>query len=202
MYSNFFKYHVQDRDYNRTEVASLINNNSDKHHLLANKNHFYSLGTTAETVVIPAIWAIPAIIVIGLGLATETALYGGMLSVLPILSAWVNLESIQKCDDCRDILHTYYYNGVEFDRYLEKKFKPQDVKYSNYSGKEVTKFLNECTISNFIDADYYDKIVNDFLNHKYIDAEIPTTFNSGFFDWNAAVLDLQPAVIETDYVNS
>ncbi|AZL16387.1 hypothetical protein [Rickettsiales endosymbiont of Stachyamoeba lipophora] len=212
MYFNFFKYHVQDRDYNRTEVASLINDNSYKHHLLAGGAHFYSLGTFAETTFLPSLFAIPTVGFIGIGArigesSLLMAVPVGVFSLLTtVVVSIINFNEISKCDDNRDILHIYRNQyGVEYASNLVLKFQPEEVKDEHYSGKEVTKFLNEYHNYNMLKTNsntHYDKIVNDFLNHKYIDAEIPTTSNSWFFEWNAAVLDIQPAVIETDYVNS
>lgn len=51
MYINFFKYHVQDRDYSSAEVLELMNNSVNKHHLLSGGKHFYSNGSAAETII-------------------------------------------------------------------------------------------------------------------------------------------------------
>lgn len=74
-----------------------------------------------------------------------------------------------------------------------------------YTGREVTAFLNKyydySYALNFHAKTNYDNILNQFLQHEYIDAEVPTEDNYSFFD--VAILDTTEVVgeIPADYAD-
>ncbi|AZL16397.1 hypothetical protein [Rickettsiales endosymbiont of Stachyamoeba lipophora] len=189
MYLNFCKYHVQDRDYTRAEVASLINNDTFKHHILSNGQHFYSLGSTAETLAVP------------LGIAAAAVVIVSAIAVTALAASNIE-EDNESCSSSNNHTTTnnYYIGGAYYNnnnRY-NSGFKVTDIKDDHYSGREVTKFLNEYydyNLFQFNKSAHYGNIIDNLINHKYAEADIPTNYNSNFFSWDAAVLD-------TDYLMS
>lgn len=180
---NVFQYHIQDRDYSNVEAAALINNAANKHLILADSEYSYSSGTIAETI---AHVAFPVVIV--------AAVVGAVYLIVTADRSENKFKDDSDYEYSRgnngniNIINSFNTNNVNSNHY-----KAIDLPSDKYTAREVTKFMNE----------YYDypflhilrdvrnqTIINKFINHEYIDAEVPTLGNTSFFSSDIAILDI------------
>jgi len=192
MYLNLFTYHIQDREYSKQEVYNFINTpalfsynsplsmdySHSGHIALSNGNPFYSAGTFAEYTVSLLTKAHFAFSALWCGLTKITPTIFGTADKFEF---WTDLGHVSS-----HILGATISNVVKHDRIVTM----DDLDW-HYSGRELTKFFNEYydyTTENFRGSPESEKILKDFINHKYLDAEVPTAANNAFFSGNHSVL--------------
>lgn len=177
----FFAFHVQNRDYKPGEVLVILNDAPYKHHALASGQHLYSIGTVMET--------------IGMPFSVVGNVLGGMAHGLHVYDESQAL-------DRGDYAKAGYHRAVRQDmaRHAERSKKAADLngnkeygvldmpRGETYSGREVAKLIDMLAndqkkwfVSNKQD------IVLDFIEHKYVNADIPTTDHHSF--WGNVILD-------------
>ena len=181
---NIFQYHVQDRRYTGTEVVSLINDESFKHHLLSGGEHFYSSGSIAE--------------IAGTVVSIVTVIAGIIL-----VAAAPNDYHNRSYNNRHSNNTTYVYNNTSpSSQMINLNAKAENGKFE-FTGKEVTAFLNKYYNYHllFNSKVYYDNVVSDLLNHKYIDADVPTS--NEWFNSDVAVLDVSgdSMIVNLEYIS-
>ncbi|MFN7039297.1 MAG: hypothetical protein ACK4OM_07020 [Alphaproteobacteria bacterium] len=187
MRTNWIQYSVEDRVYKKGEVLSLINDEPYKHYILAGQQNttwaalFENLEPLKNCTFGVAKWAVSS----ALSVAWSIAYALGIKYVIQ------NTPLINYIGGDGD---TFIINNTT-NNYNDTKFKITDLNQGSYTGREVTKFLNEYydkPILGFM-FDYkthYQNVMGDFLDHAYIDAEVPTLGEQNWYDFSSiAVLD-------------
>jgi hypothetical protein len=155
---NYFQYHVQDRNYTKAEVFHLINNESYKHHLLSGNQHFYSLGTVSEI------------------FQATTSIFSSII------------KYAFKTNDPAQAINNNSTNATQIDIHDQPA---GNVQYT-YTGREVAAFLNKyydySHVFSFNSKTHYNNIINQFLEHRYLDEDVPTLGDSSILD--IAALDI------------
>lgn len=189
-------FYVQDRDYTRGEVVALLNNASYKHHLLSGNQHWYSTGTSLETV----------------GKAFEV-FSKATAAILGAFGTYQDIKSIKKATwdgDSEELgermFHGTMHKNAQLLNYASqplsgdlsgtREFNIFQLQGNDkYSGREITKLLVELhndRLSFFVKNT--NDIISDFANHKFQSANVATTENHSW--WEYAILDTQNTVAD------
>lgn len=57
----------------------------------------------------------------------------------------------------------------------------------NFTGKEITSFLNKHYDTKiYFNPELSKNIIDDFLNHRFLDSDVPLSSNAGLFDFSIA----------------
>jgi len=194
---------VQNRDYSKGEVLSILNDVSFKHHILSGNQHWYSAGTSLETLGkgFEVIGKSIAFLLGAAQLANDAkSVYNGKYEEVETDKTYggIKLLELSATPTSGSLTGTREFNAFQL---------PHGEKYS---GVEVTKVINELKADgwNWFVSNKND-IVSDFASHKFVNAEVPTSDNHGW--WEHAILDATqseltppapaaPAVMELPYM--